>query len=272
MLVLPQYIYIIAPHHADFVKIGKWTSSIKKLKTRYITCYGNMDIYAFQCCNDTESQVLEQEAHQFLRNHEHAYHLGYEIYKKNYLNEILSIISRKCLDYCHWVYEKHSKIHVDLAIDNIKPSWYTVKKTSQSVITASHKREKRRDKDIANCINYIFERIWLQILDDEKQKLIDAQSESQTEHVQINLIQKFLDKFVEKSDKPKAFLRQVDLWDKYSEFQVEQNIKTKLGKHKFCQLLAKILPKKSFKKDYWSGKSCKNVWLNYSWVLDPVNS
>ena len=82
-----------------------------------------------------------------------------------------------------------------------------------------------------------------------------------------NVVQEFIDRFVEKSNDTNAFIKQKDIWERYEiEYrEYERNAKTKIGKHKFCQRLSEIMPNDTFKQVHWSEKTHKNVWIGYRW-------
>jgi len=86
------FVYIIDPFYCDFIKIGKWKTSIIKLQFRYQTYYGkNIKIFAYEVENYDELEII-------LLNKLSDYKIDprCELLKKNYLEYYKTVFKSLC--------------------------------------------------------------------------------------------------------------------------------------------------------------------------------
>jgi hypothetical protein len=82
------YVYIISSDILNFVKIGKWCSSIEGLYSRYITYYGkNIEVDYFLTKN---AFILEKQIHKIFKH----YNITNELFEKKYYNEYIIFIKQ----------------------------------------------------------------------------------------------------------------------------------------------------------------------------------
>jgi hypothetical protein len=85
---MDHFLYIIIPTEANFVKVGRWSGEVVKLKQRYTTYYGFFEMIVFQCYN---SIVLEYEV---LREMKLFCFKG-ELFHKECVDMFMKIMNRK---------------------------------------------------------------------------------------------------------------------------------------------------------------------------------
>tara|TARA_R110000803_G_scaffold92570_1_gene160068 strand:- start:1420 stop:2073 length:654 start_codon:yes stop_codon:yes gene_type:complete len=99
------FVYIINPFHCDFIKIGKWKTSLSKLQSRYQTYYGkNIEVFAYKVENYNELEIK-------LKNILSDYTLDprCELLKKSYLEYYKDTFKKCCkTDYISCVKKENS--------------------------------------------------------------------------------------------------------------------------------------------------------------------
>jgi hypothetical protein len=100
-----KYNYIIIPLHFTYVKLGLWNGSIKDLKSRYKTYYGDFEIYAFQCVDN-----IDNEKYIFSLLKEYKY-CG-ELYDKNVIPKFFEILELVSMKYTNSVDLEHKFIKI----------------------------------------------------------------------------------------------------------------------------------------------------------------
>jgi len=86
------FVYIIDPFHCNFIKIGKWKTSIIKLQARYQTYYGkNIKVFAYEVENYDELEVIIME-----KLSDYKLDPRCELLKKNYLEYYKTVFKCCC--------------------------------------------------------------------------------------------------------------------------------------------------------------------------------
>ena len=81
------YTYCVYSDIINGIKIGYWKSTIKTLRKRYVTCYGENLILI--CVKTFLPRTIEKKTHDNFRHHK----IINEIFKKEYLNEYVDYIN-----------------------------------------------------------------------------------------------------------------------------------------------------------------------------------
>jgi len=102
------FVYIIDPFYCNFIKIGKWNSSIDKLQSRYQTYYGkNIKIFAYDVknCDKLEGIILSELS---------AYKIDprCELLKKKYLEYYKTVFKKCCKTDYITCEKKPNNLHV----------------------------------------------------------------------------------------------------------------------------------------------------------------
>jgi hypothetical protein len=85
-------VYIINPYHCDFIKIGKWKSSLKLLQGRYQTYYGkHIDVFVYEVQNYDEMEILLKD-----KLSDYTLDPRCELLKKSYLKHYQSVFKHHC--------------------------------------------------------------------------------------------------------------------------------------------------------------------------------
>ncbi len=94
-MTTPHFIYAICPSkdsvQLPFIKLGRWSGSVKKLKERYMTYYGSFDMTVFEC---TDSVPSESSLFKSLRSK----HWVRELYEPDVFPDFLRVAASLCFD------------------------------------------------------------------------------------------------------------------------------------------------------------------------------
>lgn len=102
------FVYIVNPFNCNFIKIGKWKTTLSKLQGRYHTYYGkNIEIYAYEVQNYDELEVLLKD-----KLLDYTLDPRCELLKKCYLKHYQSVFKHYCKTNYISCEKKPSTIHV----------------------------------------------------------------------------------------------------------------------------------------------------------------
>jgi hypothetical protein len=111
---MTEFVYIIIPTRADFVKVGKWNGTVPDLISRYKTYYGVFDFIIFQChnCSLVERQVLSEMK---------LYRFNGELFFKDglytFVTFMSSLVGTSVFDFIenyNYIYKQERKVKNDL--------------------------------------------------------------------------------------------------------------------------------------------------------------
>ena len=91
-----EYVYAVKGQRSDFVKLGRWTGTVKTLASRYKTVYGpGITMFVYQCVNSIVAEQTMFDARQ-------KYHWSNELYETDVIPALLEHCSKTLQDHVQW--------------------------------------------------------------------------------------------------------------------------------------------------------------------------
>lgn len=148
-----KYNYIIIPVYFSYVKLGLWNGSIKDLKSRYKTYYGDFEVYVFQCIDNKDN---EKYIFSLLKEYKYS---G-ELYNKIVIPKFFEILELVSMKYTNSIDLEHKFIKLRNGYKNkkIKSVGQTIdyKKLFKKVIKEISIKIKLVESNTFDCYLYKF--------------------------------------------------------------------------------------------------------------------